>query len=237
MTLDRPKVVGLLPARNAAHDLSGYFRSIAPVVDAVVALDDGSTDGTAEILEREPLVKVLLRNPRRLTYRGWDDSSNRKRLIEAALQLDPAWFLFLDSDERLDRDDAAALRRFIDREAREGYAYGMRVFRMIDDLYHWDRGALWVYRLFARDGSHTLPEQRLHFVPVPTSIPIDRWLQTTIRIQHLAGLTESHRRRRFEKYVEADPLNQFQPSYANLLEPPGVLKRWEPRQPGLHVVR
>jgi hypothetical protein len=233
----RPRVVGLLPARNATADLCGYFESIAPVVDAVVALDDGSTDETSEILQGEPLVKLLLRNDRRPTYHGWDDSANRNRLIGAALELEPEWFLFLDSDERLDPADATALRTFIECEAVEGYAYGMRVFRMIGDLRQWDRGALWVYRLFARDGCHSLSEQRLHFVPIPQSIPKERWLQTTIRIQHLAGLTERRRRERFEKYLEADPLNRFQPSYANLLDPPEALKPWAPRPPDLHVLQ
>lgn len=232
-----PRVVGLLPARNAAHDLPGYFESVAPVVDAVVALDDGSTDETREILEAEPLVKLVLDNPPRPTYRGWNDSANRNRLLQAAVEVEPAWFLFLDSDERLDPEDAAALREFVDHEAVEGYAYGMRVFRMIDDLHYWDRAALWVYRLFARDGDHSLPEQRLHFVPVPRTIPMERWLQTTIRIQHLASLTESHRRARFEKYREADPLNRFQPSYTNLLDPPEELKLWEPRPHGLSVLQ
>jgi len=227
----------LLPARNAAHDLPGYFESATRVVDAVVALDDGSTDETCDILGHEPLVELLLRNDPRPSYRGWDDSANRNRLLRAATELDPDWLLFLDSDERLDAADAAALRAFIDHEAAEGYAYGMRVFRMIGDLRHWDRGALWVYRLFARDGNHSLPDERLHFVPVPRSIPMERWLQTTIRIQHLAGLTERRRRERFEKYVEADPLTRYQPSYAKLLDPPEALKRWAARPPGLRVLQ
>jgi hypothetical protein len=233
----RPMVVGLLPARNAAHDLPEYFESVAPIVDAVVGLDDGSTDETREILEGEPLVRIVLRNPPRPSYRGWDDSANRNRLLDAAVALDPAWFLFLDSDERLDHDDAAALRDFIDHQAVEGYAYGMRVFRMIGDRHSWDRCALWVYRLFARDGDHSLSAQRLHFVPVPRSIPIERWVQTTIRIQHLASLTERRRRARFEKYLEADPINRFQPSYRNLLDAPENLKTWEPRPRGLAVVQ
>ncbi len=232
----RPRVVGLLPARNAAHDLPGYFESVSAVVDAVVALDDGSTDETGATLEAEPLVRVLLRNRRRPTYHGWDDSANRNRLLRAAAELEPDWLLFLDADERLDPDDGVALRAFIDHEAVEGYAYGMRVFRMIGDLRYWDRGRLWVYRLFAHDGD-SLPDQRLHFVPVPRSIPMERWLQTTIRIQHLASLTEGHRRARFEKYREADPDNGFQPSYENLLAPPGELRRWERRPPGLPVVQ
>ena len=55
-------------------------------------------------------------------------------------------------------------------------------------------------------------------------------------IQHLANLTPRHRRARFEKYLEADPDNRFQPSYANLLDPPGELKLWERRPPDLAVV-
>lgn len=230
------KVVGMLPARNAADDLPGYFASIAPVVDAVVALDDGSTDDTHELLAREPLVEVLLENPRRPTYRGWDDSTNRRRLLDAAAELGAAWFLFLDADERLDPDDAVALRAFVDHDAEDGHAYGMRVFRMIGGLRYWDRNALWVFRLFAPNGNHALPAQRLHLVPVPTSIPMERWLRTTIRIQHLASLTGERRRARFEKYREADPANEFQPSYTRLLAPPGELRPWEERAPGLAVL-
>ena len=40
----------LLPARNCAADLAGSFESVARFADAVVALDDGSTDDTAEQL-------------------------------------------------------------------------------------------------------------------------------------------------------------------------------------------
>src|SRR5215212_6317434 len=68
------KVVCLLPARNAAADLPGFFESAARFADAVVALDDGSTDETRELLEACPLVEVLITNPRRESYRRWDDA-------------------------------------------------------------------------------------------------------------------------------------------------------------------
>jgi glycosyltransferase involved in cell wall biosynthesis len=43
-------LVCLLPVRNGADDLPAYLQSVAGFADAVVALDDGSTDTTRELL-------------------------------------------------------------------------------------------------------------------------------------------------------------------------------------------
>ncbi|MEA2366266.1 MAG: spore germination protein [Thermoleophilaceae bacterium] len=230
------RLVCLLPARNAAGDLPGWFESVRRFADAVVALDDGSTDDTRELLEREPLVQTVLANPRRDSYAGWDDATNRNRLLAAAAELEPDWILSLDADERIDATDAAALRRFVDREALPDAAYGFRVHRLVGDLAHYDRDGLWVYRLFAYAPGQRFPDERLHFVPVPTSIDRRRFVQTTLRIQHLGGMTDDRRRARFDKYVQADPGNLFQRDYSNLLEAATDVRPWEPRRPGLPVV-
>jgi glycosyltransferase involved in cell wall biosynthesis len=230
------RVVALLPVRNGENELEGCLRSLDDVVDAVVALDDGSTDRTREILEEHPSVEELLWNESRQTAAGWDDSGNRNRLLEAAAALEPEWILSLDADERFDPEDAAALKRFIEEDALPGFAYGFRIFRMIGDLDHFDQSNLWVYRLFSFDPDHRFPSERLHFVPIPSGIPRHRWLKTTVRIQHLASITEQHRGRRFDKYAEADPDRAFQSDYSNLLAPPADLRAWEPRPPDLPVL-
>jgi glycosyltransferase involved in cell wall biosynthesis len=234
----RTSVVCLLPVRNAAADLPGYFESAARFCDAVVALDDGSTDETREVLEACPLVEVLLTNPRRESYRGWDDATNRNRLLSAAAKLNPGWIISIDADERIDPSDAAALRDFLRWDALPSCAYGFRVFRMEQDPEHYaPQHYLWVYRLFAYEPGQSFPDQRLHFVPVPTSIPRVAWVNTTLRIQHLGGVTRARRRARFEKYRQADPRNHYQADYTNVLRGlSGDLRRWEPRPPGLHVL-
>jgi glycosyltransferase involved in cell wall biosynthesis len=228
--------VCLLPVRNGEADLPGYLASVARFADAVVALDDGSTDHTRAILDASPLVKLVLDNPPRRDYCGWDDTANRNRLLEAAAELEPEWLISLDADERIPPDDAVALRSFTNRDALPGLAYGFRVYRMWQDLGQYDRAGLWVYRLFSFEPGQRFPGQRLHFVPIPTSIPRERWVRTTIRIQHLAGLTEERRLARFEKYRQADPDNAFQHSYRDLLEPPADLHAWEPRPEALAVL-
>jgi glycosyltransferase involved in cell wall biosynthesis len=233
---ERPRLVVMVPARNAASDLPGFFASVERFADAVVALDDGSTDDTAMMLASHPLVHTLLRNPRRETYEGWDDAGNRNRLLAAAAEADPDWVLVLDADERITPDDAEALREFLTTDALPGFAYGMRCFRMIGDPEHYDHADIWVYRLFAYREGQSFPETRLHFVPVPTDIPRARWMETTIRIQHFASITQERRRARFAKYREADPEAEFQAGYDHLLREPRELLRFEPRPPGLPVL-
>lgn len=231
-----PTVVSLLPVRNGAADLHEHLASVARFADAVVALDDGSTDDTRGILEASPLVQVVLANPRRESYAGWDDAANRNRLLAAALELEPSWVMSLDADELIAADDAAAFRAFLCDGADPACAYQFRVFRMIDDVDHYDAAGLWVARCFSPRPGHVFPLDRLHFVPVPTAIGREHWRRTSIRIQHLGSMTPTRRRWRFEKYRDADPGHEWQSSYANLLESPGLTHAWWPRGPYVPVL-
>lgn len=222
-------MVSLLPARNAAADLPDHLASVARIADVVVALDDGSTDDTRSILASHPLVHTVLTNPRREGYAGWDDSANRNRLLAAALELSPAWVLSLDADERFDDHDADALRAFLLDGADPNHAYLFPVHRMLDEGDHHAGPPLWVGRLFAPQPGHVFPSDRLHFVPLPTAIPRERWRETTFRIQHRGGLTHEHRLARLAKYREVDPHHEWQDSYDHILDVPERSRRWHRR--------
>lgn len=235
---ERPLLVCLLPARNAEQDLPRYLASVSTFCDAIVALDDGSTDGTYEVLQAHPLVKVLLRNPVRHDYRDWDDAANRNRLLSAAQSLRPQWLISLDADERIDEVDAASLRTFLQTDALPGFAYGFRHVPMRDDHDHFLPRYQWVYRLFSAGEGQRFPPQKLHFIPIPTVIPRYRWMKTTLRIQHFGGLTPEHRLTRFHKYLEADPRREYQADYSHLLEAPAKedVRRWQPRPESMPVL-
>ena len=227
------RLVCLLPVRDGAADLSGYFDSVRRFADAVVALDDGSSDDTRALLESEPLVKLILSNEPRETYAGWDDAGNRTRLLNAAGALDPEWVLWLDADERIDAADGTALRRFIEEEAAPDYAYLLKVLRMVGGSHV--SGGLWAGRLFAYEPVLQFRE-RLHHVPIPESLPRDRWLRTTIRVQHLGSSTPERSRARYQKYVEADPAGHSEGAYEKLLQESDEVIPWEQRSPDLPVL-
>jgi glycosyltransferase involved in cell wall biosynthesis len=228
----------LLPVRNAEADLPGFLASVERFCDGVIALDDGSTDATYDMLAASPLVKQILRNPPRDDYRAWDDAANRNRLLAAAAAFSPEWIISLDADERIDAVDAGSLRAFLQTDALPGFAFGFRHVPMRGDEHHFWPRYQWVYRLFSYQPGQRFPSLKLHFIPVPTSIPRDRWLKTTLRIQHLGGMTAERRMARFEKYLEADPNRTYQANYGQLLKPPpdAEVRRWQSRPATMPVL-
>jgi hypothetical protein len=212
-------ILVLLPVRNAANDLSGYIRSVERFADGVLALDDGSTDETLELLRQLPLVKGILHNPRREGFAGWDDAANRNRLLTAAADFSPEWILSLDADERIDEADARALVAFTQTDAVPGLAYGFRCYSTSDDGRWYLPPPIWIYRLFHFSPGQRFSDSRFHFAPIPTDIPREAYLRTSFRIQHLGGFDNARRAARYEKYRDVDPDRRFWPSYSALLAP------------------
>lgn len=222
------QIICLLPVRNGSQTLARYFSSVAAFCDGVIALDDGSTDNTPDRLAAEPLVLRVLANPPRETYAGWDDRSNRTRLLEACDPIAPDWILWLDADEEIPRSDAARIRPFLEKQALRDAAYGLEVLRLVNDHQKYDLGKLWAFRLLPFRPGYELPVGRLHFEPVPVQIPRSAWRRTRLRIAHSAGMTAQLRAARLRKYREADPLNEWQDTYDHIVAPVGHV--WELRE-------
>lgn len=204
----------------------------------MVALDDGSTDETARLLESDPLVRTLLRNPRRETYAGWDDAANRNRLLDAAGKLRPEWIISLDADERIDETDAEALRAFVESDALPGLAYGFLWYPMRGHGSAFVDRPVWVYRLFAWEPGQRFSDRRLHFAPVPTTLVDRRQIRTTFRIQHYGSVDARHRWDRYRKYREADPNLEFWPDYGVVLDDADEAdwRTWQPRSASTFVL-
>lgn len=231
----RPGVLALLPVRNGERVLPAWLESSGSWADAVMALDDGSTDRTGAILDDHPLVTRVITNPVRPTYAGWDDRANRQRLLDAAADLAPQWVMFLDADERIAPPDIGGVGWLAD-HGQAGRAYGFRIHAAADDLMAVDPGGRWVYRMFAWEPGLELPRKRLHLVPIPISIPRRMWLRTSVRILHVATTESEDLTARFDKYLEADPGRRWQASYDHLLDAPTALHRLEPTGAAIPVV-
>jgi glycosyltransferase involved in cell wall biosynthesis len=235
--MSQPLLYLLLPVKDGADYLAPYLQSAANFADGVIALDDGSTDGTVEMLRDNPLVKALQSHAPRIGFAEWNDSQNRNELLVLAEPFHPKWAMFLDCDERFDAEEGLRLRHFLETEVVTGLAYGFRVFRMIGAGCEFDPDFLWVYRLFSFRSGQRISAKRLHFVPIPTEIPRGRWIKTNLRIKHYGASTPQRREARFQKYRQADPRCESQRSYANILQPPSVCRPWvsvEPADSAVH---
>jgi hypothetical protein len=61
--MSSPEIICLLLARNEEDGSRGYLEWARLVCDAIVALDHGSTDATADILHAGPLVPRVISRP------------------------------------------------------------------------------------------------------------------------------------------------------------------------------
>jgi hypothetical protein len=127
----RVRLLSLLAVRNQVDLLPGYVANVGAQVDGIVALDDGSTDGSAEFLEARPEVLQVLRvSPDRA---HWDEVGNYRALVAAALGHGAEWLLSLDADERVEQEFRTRCERVIRRGKLLRYtAYATHLFELWD---------------------------------------------------------------------------------------------------------
>jgi hypothetical protein len=94
----RPKIVAATETFNDAPFLHHWLAGIEPLADEIVAIDDGSGDGSADILAGHPKVVDLVRKPRGKRTEVKDFNL----LIRMALARDAEWIMLLGSDEVFD---------------------------------------------------------------------------------------------------------------------------------------
>lgn len=83
-----------------------WLQRTAEFADAIIALDDASSDRTAEILQAHPkVVQVIRLSP----GHAFSIVSNINLLLKATAALQPEWMMYIDSDEIIDR-------RFVERK-------------------------------------------------------------------------------------------------------------------------
>lgn len=234
----RTSMLAVTMVRNEARFLPGWLRNVAPQVDGIIALDDGSSDGSAGLLEESPLVLEMLRN--RSDRPGWDEPGNHRRLVEAALRHGAAWIIAIDADERLERD----FRNRAERAIRRGRRLGLRAFQVrIREL--WDTanfyradgiwGLKWAPRLFQALADHRYDLQPLHGAKAPQQGKIfGTFPLADLFIYHLRMVRREDRENRRRRYETLDPeaRNQSGIGYAYLTDETGLRLRPVPARRG-----
>jgi glycosyltransferase involved in cell wall biosynthesis len=232
------RLLALLAARNEMRFLPGYVLNVGRQVDGIIALDDGSTDGSARFLELHPQVLELIRVPAERPE--WDEIGNYRTLVAAALEKGADWLISLDADERLERGFRRRAERVIRRGERRGLSgYTIRLLELWNspELYRADGiwGSKAPPRLFRARHDHGFDQRRLHSGKVPLQAGRNGCFpHADLNVYHLRMIRPEDRLARRRRYELADPEARFQPSigYAYLTDERGALLRRIPRGRG-----
>lgn len=219
------KIIGLLQARNEERFIRGWLENIAPAVDGIVALDDGSTDETYKIISSHPKTLEVMRNP---AGKEWNEYLNQVSLIKAGRRHGATWFLCLDADERIEERLGLDIRTLLtEADTRKVHALSFHLRDLWNDRFNYRVDGSWAkragYKLFRNIDTHTKFDPRRlhrHWMPLEILTDIGRvGMPVHYAIYHLRMIRVEDRLARYARYTQIDPNNIFQrQGYAHLID-------------------
>lgn len=211
----RPRLVALLAYHDEKDHLSDYFSCLSGLVDGVIALDDGSTDGSEEIVKAQPLLLELLhRQPRK--HHTWNEPLNKRLLVHAARHHGAEWVIVLDADERLECSFRTRAEALISQAEQDGtMAFSLRMCELWDSPDQYRVDGIWgrktVARLFRLRADHQFDDRTLHGQWAPlNSLDAHQCKSADINIYHLRMIRAQDRLERKRRYQKLDPEKRWQ---------------------------
>lgn len=207
------RLLALLMFRDEAGKLPGFFASIAPQVDGIVALDHGSADGSERIAACEPKVIEVLAYPRDAPF---DGGVLRRLLTEAGIRHGADWLLGIDADERLERGAGDRIQARIAEDggqASDAYALPLRELWDRRDVFRVD--GIWGGKarttLFRASTEHRFDERPFHGQWASVAgRPFGQHPEIDARIYHLGSLSREDRIERQARQHRRDPDRRWQ---------------------------
>ena len=106
------KIIGLLPVKNEEWILPTFLSNVLPVVDELIAIDDGATDNSRQILE-DAGAQVMGYDDTEQLKGGWPCGLIRSHLFKYAREAGGTHFVCLDADETFSTNFAHTARQYI----------------------------------------------------------------------------------------------------------------------------
>ncbi|WP_423459018.1 glycosyltransferase family 2 protein [Ottowia sp. VDI28] len=232
-----PRIIALMQVRNESRCLQGCLDHLREHVDGLIALDDGSTDGTPSILRGEPSLIELLSNPASSDHQ-WRERENQVRLLYAARQHGAEWVLVCDADERYEEMFLKNLRGIahsLSRWKLPGIGFMFR--ELWDTPQQFRIDGIWgkknQVRFFKLPSSTKFASGTdLHGGWCPDEIKYaGQIIQTGYHLYHTGSLRVADRHARRDRYKRLDPDKRFQSMGYDYLAEEGPQARFKQVRP------
>jgi len=166
------KVIALLPFKNEEQMLPSFLSNVVPAVDEIVAIDDGSTDQSVQILKNAG-VRVYSNDIE--VKSGWAELGIREKLLKFGREHGGTHFVVMDADETFTGQFPTNCRKICER-LEPGQKIRMQWLAMWKSVDHYrDDNSVWSnnYKdfIFADNGKMEYPKVWMHTprTPGPTT--------------------------------------------------------------------
>ena len=208
------KICLVLCVYNEEESIPYCLKHIEPYIDFIVALDDGSTDKSKDVLKTSKKLKYLIEKPEKNEVGEWNETANREELLKKAKELGADWILAVDPDERFEKSFLKNLRSIVE-SSDKSTVYGLHLRELWDNYDQFRTDGIWGrkinYCLFPLNGDiiYSIRRTKLHHPWYPD------YLHGHERIidynkYHLKMITPEGRKKRANLYKALDPNNECQ---------------------------
>jgi glycosyltransferase involved in cell wall biosynthesis len=99
------RIIAVLVTKNDGEILVNCLTRLSEFCDGIIVTDDGSSDGTAEVLKGFPkVIKVFSNQP----YSKWNVFRDYNRMLAEVHRIQPEWIISIDADDLIDKRFVAA---------------------------------------------------------------------------------------------------------------------------------
>jgi glycosyltransferase involved in cell wall biosynthesis len=197
-----PKLVCMLRVKDGILFVGEWLERTSALVDEIVVVDNGSSDGTLEILQQHPSVVCVERTT------GFDEGRDKILAYERVRSRNPDWVINLDVDEIFEQQTTRAdLNRLM--RSKIFTRYFFRLFHLIDYEHYnmrgkWFMATCWPCKVMWKE------QATGYFVNLRFDNGMIRgvhglpWVSHH-RLRHLGYINKEHVRRKADIYRSLDP--------------------------------